>query len=63
MMTACCVCGKVKAGNVWLEAPPLGGPVSHGHCPDCYKIVSGEIDELIRQNEAEEAAAATERRD
>jgi hypothetical protein len=34
MTIACCVCGRVKHGDLWvLRVGEIVGPVSHGYCP------------------------------
>jgi bacterioferritin-associated ferredoxin len=50
MMTQCCVCKKIRYGEIWksaTEAPTAHSEVeeslSHGYCQDCAKVVFQEM--------------------
>jgi len=49
VQVACCVCGKWRLGDEWVEARltlPEGVMFSHGYCPPCVEIVRQELRDL-----------------
>ena len=39
LVTACCVCGRIREGDVWVR-DRLNASVkrSHGYCPECLVV-------------------------
>ena len=47
LVARCCVCGKVRQGDVWREPEPgkLGGAeISHAYCPADFDSVMANIE-------------------
>ena len=49
IITQCCVCGQTKVNGKYdgikKEIIRVGN-VSHGYCPECFKIAMDEIDNM-----------------
>jgi hypothetical protein len=44
MKLVCCVCGKVKLKNKWVEGEIRSGePLSHGYCTSCMNDFLAKI--------------------
>lgn len=55
MTRKCCRCERVEQGGRWLlpgTAPAGREPVTHGYCPDCYRVLLAEIETLSRGRRA-----------
>ena len=55
MVVRCCVCGKERIKDQWVEPPEPGAEkeeaervaVSHSYCPECLESVRRELEELM----------------
>lgn len=61
MLTVCCVCKRTKRQGAWIleYSEPVGKPVSHGYCPDCFDDLMEKFPE-ISPDWRKETAVTTE---
>ncbi len=50
MITACCVCDRIKCGDEWVVSdinPSKMTDISHGYCPECFEEVMKQLEEYV----------------
>ena len=46
----CCVCGKERAGDRWVEPEEPESPeltISHSYCPVCFRTLKLRLKQLV----------------
>lgn len=60
METVCCICRRLRVReDLWVVVPPehlAGGEVSHGYCPDCFRLMMAKT---VRHGAGLEARATS----